>query len=140
MLSAFWMNWLGLLFDTAPWVLVWLAMEVFLHSRTPHYVMLTPKQRLLQGLSYALGHLWDKSWYWQLLGVTGFAALALVLPESIKEWAELSYNDSYKPDTLAIVSVAALGVLTLVRLLKRAFPNGGGGCDDGSCSVDGRRD
>jgi hypothetical protein len=139
MLSGFWFNFIGLLFDTAPYIVLWLALEVFLHSRLPYYAPLPPKLKLWVGLRYALGHLWDKSWYWQVLGVTGFAALALVLPESIKEWAELSYNATYKPDELAIASVAFLAVLTLIRLLKRAFPNGGGGCEDGSCSVDGSR-
>jgi hypothetical protein len=139
MLSAFWLNFIGLLFDTAPYVLLWLALEVFLHSRLPYYAPLTPKLKLWMGLRYALGHLWDKSWYWQIVGVTVLAALALVLPDNIKELLDLTYDANYQIEWFGIASVAALGVLTLVRLLKRAFPNDGGGCEDGRCSVDGGR-
>lgn len=42
-----------------------------------------------------------------------------------------------EPGTLAVLSLAVLGLLTLVRLLKKAFPNddAGCGCDGGGCSV-----
>jgi membrane protease YdiL (CAAX protease family) len=140
MLSAFWFNWVGLLFDTAPYIVAWLLLEVLLHSRAPYYQALSHRQKLWFGLRYALGYLWDKSWYWQLIGVSVFAALALVLPDNIKEMADLMFDASYQPEWYAVLSVALLSMLTLARLLKRAFPNGGGGCDDGSCSVDGRRD
>jgi hypothetical protein len=139
MLSAFWLNFIGLLFDTAPYIVLWLGLEVFLHSRLPFYALLPPKLKLWVGLRYALGPLWDKSWYWQIVGVTVFAALALVLPDNIKSMLDLTYDASYHIEWYAVASVAALGLLTLVRVLKRAFPNGGAGCEDGRCSVDGRR-
>lgn len=139
MLSAFWLNFVGLLFDTAPYIVLWLLLESFLHSRQPYYAPLPLKLKLWVGLRYSLGHLWDKSWYWQIIGVTGFAALALILPDNINAMLELAYDANYHIEWGGIAAVAFLGVLTLARLLKRAFPNGSAGCEDGQCSVDGHK-
>lgn len=138
MLAAFWVSWVGLLFDTAPYVLLWLVLESFLHSRSPDHVLLSMRLKLWQGVRYAFGSLWFNNWYWQLIGVSAFAVLAMVLPDNLNQLLGLAYDATYRPDTLDIASVSFLGILTLVGLLKRAFPRGGGGCDDGHCSVDGR--
>jgi hypothetical protein len=135
MLSVFWFNWVSLLFDTAPYVILWLLFEMFLYCRLPHYYPLALKIKIKMSARYTFGKLWDKSWYWQLIGISVFAALALVLPDNIKEMAGLVFDANYHPSWLSIISLAFLAILTLARLLKRAFPNGGGGCDDGNCSI-----
>lgn len=138
MLSAFWVNWVGILFDTAPYVVLWLLLESVLHSRLAAYTMLPTKLKLWLGVRHTFGDVWRGNWYWQLVGVTMLAALALVLPENINQWLELAYDAQYRPDWVDVASVSFLGILTLASLLQRAFPNSRGGCGNGNCSVEER--
>ena len=138
MVTLFGFYWLAILCDTAPYVVLWLLLEVWLHSRQPLYVTLLPAQRWWVGVRYAFGRLWDKSWYWQLLGVSVLAGLTLVLPTHIKDMAGLAFTSDWQSAWYEIASVAFLGMLTLARGLKRLFPYDGGGCGNGQCSIDGR--
>lgn len=136
--SAIRITWIGLLFDTAPYIVLWLLLEVWLHSRAIAGLALPIRRRVLLSARYTFGPLWDKSWYWQLIGITALAVITPWLPEQVKSWADLSYTASYQPDMLAIMSLAIVVVLTLARLLKKAFPTEGAGCGNGGCSIDRR--
>lgn len=79
---------------------------------------------------------------WRYLLSLSLTAIALgVLLDALWSAAELQpvalATAEAEPSVLAVLSLAFLGVLTLVRLLKKAFPNddAGCGCDGGGCSV-----